>query len=310
MKLRTKMLTAVLSVLLLCGCSGKSAANGTGNYYASPAANETAGYMDTADYYAESENGTVIPEGQKLVYTGSMTIESKEYDDTKAYLKNKTAEYGGLIEYENEYSNGYDYYGNYNSSRRSLNMTIRIPSESFYKFIEETEGSWAVTRRSTNIDNITRQYNDTAIAAEALEVQERKLLEMMEQAVSIDDMIAVESRLSEVQRDLAQLKSRLNSMDTDVAYSTLSVDLVEVVVYTEHHQSYFEQAADTFKDGISSFVEFLRNSSLTLIYLFPYLILLAALIAVYRFLKKKFGVKLPSFRRKNRKEKEKDHTIV
>ena len=72
------------------------------------------------------------------------------------------------------------------------------------------------------------RYNDQSILIESLEKQETRLLEMMDKAETIEDMITIESRLSEVQTQLNQARNTLAGYDTDIDYSTINVQIEEV----------------------------------------------------------------------------------
>ena len=93
------------------------------------------------------------------------------------------------------------------------------------------EGSGKVTNRSTNVENISRQYADNEAVITALRKQEERLLEMMDKAETIEDMIAIEARLTDVQTELNRKLSYKSSMDTDVEYSTVHLYINEVAEY-------------------------------------------------------------------------------
>ena len=69
------------------------------------------------------------------------------------------------------------------------------------------------------------------------------LLKMMEKAESIQDMIAVEERLTEVQSELAWYEESLTGMDNQVDYATVTVSLREVKEYSESPEAGFGEKA-------------------------------------------------------------------
>ena len=302
--MKNKMILPLTAFLLLTGCSSSmTAATGYDNDTLKEVSVENAGAY-SYDSYADRELPETQESSEKLVYSGSLSIETKTYEDTVSFLRNKVEAYGGMIENEEEYSGGYDYYGSLSDDSRNLSMTVRIPSGSFYEFIDEAEGTCVVTLKRTSVENITQSYNDTEITLEALEKQEQMLLDMMDQAQTIDEMISVESRLTEVQTELSQIQYQLNSMDTDIAYSALNISVSEVVTYSESKTSFLQDVHDAFLEGFASFGDTVRGLVLLVIYLIPYLLVLALII----FLLKKIKFKLPFSKKK--KQKEKDHTIV
>lgn len=56
---------------------------------------------------------------------------------------------------------------------------------------------------------------------------------MLKSADKIEDMITVEARLTEVQTELNKQKTLLSSMDMDVDYSTINLNIEEVLEYSQ-----------------------------------------------------------------------------
>ena len=246
--------------------------------------------------------GKVRPE--KLVYTGNLTVETTDFSATLARVKENITQMGGFIESEDDSDDAYGWYmDGYRKSSSTLRTYIqaRIPSARFYEFLDGVEGDSAkVTSRSVNVQNISRRYSETATTIESYEIQERRLLEMMEDAKRVSDMLEIEARLSEVQGYLKQYRNSLADMDTDVAYSTVSISIREVGIYTRPEATSFgdklkESFSDgiwRFRNGVESFCVWLAGSFLQLIL---YIIILWLIIVIIK--------KLVRRRRSSGKEK-------
>ena len=226
-------------------------------------------------------------DGQKIVYTGSLRMQTLEYDKSAASIRQKIREAGGFSESESERDNNYNWY--YPNSRsgntRYLSITARIPSEKFESFLDSLSGDGKIMSRSVNAENISQVYANKESYKKALEKAQERLLAMMDKAETIEDMITVEARLSEVERQLNVYRTDLAAMDKDVEYSTVYIELEEVKRYTEEVvvTPFGEQVKYAFNDAIDSFKEFCQGIVLFVVRYFPYLILLAiALILVIR----------------------------
>ena len=231
----------------------------------------------------EQPNGLLNQE--KLVYTGNLTVETTAFGETLSRIKQTIQEMGGFIEWESDNDNSYGWYREdytKSSSTLSASLQVRIPSGRFQEFLDGIEGEGAkVTSRYVNVENISRRYSETALSIESYEIQERRLLEMMEEAKRVSDMLEIEARLSEVQTSLKQLKNNLSSMDTDVAYSTVSIYLQEVGIYSQPKATTFgEKVQEAFSDGIHGFVDGVQNFALWLIRNLFSLLLLAVIVVV------------------------------
>ncbi len=288
MKPMQKIIVSAAAFIMLAGC---------GNTAGTTSMMTTEGIADTKNYdiaaaEAPAVNGAGTAEtaitGDKLVYTGSISLETLDYDTTVSEVRSRIEEYKGIIENENESSSNYDWYQNDNDGydRRYLYLTVRIPTESYEKFLDEMEGSGHVVSKSSNVENISRQYNDNSIEIEALEKQQTRLLEMLDQAQSVEDMVTIESRLSEVETQLNQKKSYQAQMDTDVEYSTVNIDISEVNQYTPSEDHPLGNFGKRFVDGVKSgwhdFLWFLQELVIFLVGHIPHIALLAGIVVLIK----------------------------
>jgi hypothetical protein len=168
----------------------------------------------------------------------------------------------------------------------TLYLTIRIPTENYEDFLAGLEGSGRVVSRNVWVDNITRSYYDQKAVLKALEVQEERLLDMMDKAETIEDMIAVEARLTEVQTQLNQARTTLSGMDFDVAYSTVNLTIEEVTRYVpqETSTSFLERLKETCIDAAYTFLGALQSLLFALIYLLPYAAAILLIFLLVRFI--------------------------
>ena len=321
MKKRVKLIACIMAAAVFaagCGAGGGSASSSAamapsadmaaGNFYTEGKASEEYGYeyaeapaeAETADMdenRAATEEPVDPPEPggneidpkaleEKLVYTCDISIETLEFENSATALRNSIKQFGGIISSESTWDNDYRwYYNDYGktSGTLTLSMTVRVPSGKYQEFLASLEGvGGKVRNRSMNVRNITKTYNDQSVLIQSLETQEKRLNEMMDKAETIEDMITVEARLTDVQTQLNQARTRLSSMDTDVAYSTINITLTEVVKYTNVSvtRTFGERLAATFGDSWESFLGFLEDVLFALIYLLPYAIVAGVIIAI------------------------------
>lgn len=319
---KTKGTFLLLAAAVWLGGCGKAAGSADSAYYNSGYMAESPAYAsdsdnakteEAAEYdYAGAGNGTISPDnsnaqetGEKLVYRGSLNIQTKDYEDSASKLRALVREYNGLIESEEEYEEGSYYTGSETKKLWALYTTVRIPTDRYSDFMSGSAEIGNVVSRSSSAENISRRYNDVSAQIEALEKQQTRLLEMMDEAKTIEDMIAVEDRLSEVQYQLNSLKTNRESMDTDIAYSTISVALREVRVYAEVNESFLQRLGNRLGNGFVKFGDDVQALILGFAGALPYLLVLAVILIVL----KKTGVfsrlhiRMPKiFRKKNQNE--------
>ncbi len=264
------------------------------SYVESPAAG-------TPEVKAEDESGAsgnnAVIDQSKIVYTANIRVESLEYDESKTRIRAAISEAGGFIESESESDNSYGWYNeNASSGTRTLYMRIRVPSASFESFLSGMDGVGKVMSRSTNAENISKRYASTKTYIESLEIEQKRLLEMMDQAVEIADMIMIEERLTEVESSLNDYRTQLASMDTDVSYSTVDLQLTEVRRYSStpvERKSFVTRLLETIDDAWSSFLGFMEGLLYVIIYLIPYAVIIAVIALIVRACRKAYLKKHP-----------------
>ena len=239
---------------------------------------------DGSVYTAEQDSGEITLSNDKLVYTCNMEIETTEYAETVAAIREKIREYGAIIEYESESdSNRYWYYedNRKTSGTMYLSWTIRVPVAKYDAFVSDAGTMGKLISKSQNVDNISRQYHSTEARIEALEKEEKRLNEMMDAAETIEEMIYIEERLTDVEYELNTNRTSLASMDVDVAYSTVNMNVREVLVYTSTPAptvTFGQRVKEAFRDSWKGFTSFCEGLLIVIIHLLPFLF--AALVIV------------------------------
>ena len=305
-----KILALCLSLLMLlslCACASKNSASAPMAYYKTDAAGAAeafeyeeaayAGYsqnagLSTADtaVYARgagtgAADGGELPEEDpaKIIYTANVTVETTEFDAALGKVGALVERFGGWIEASSV--NGANYYdiSRGRSSTRSANYTLRIPGERFDELMGSLTELGNVPYTHIYTENVTAQYYDTQARMTAYQTQEARLLEMMEVAESVEDIILLEDRLSELRYQIESLQSSLNNWDRRVSYSTVSLQLNEVREYTPEtpvQLGYGERLARAFRDGLSAVGSFFKDFLLWFIEALPTLVILAVLLLV------------------------------
>lgn len=318
----------VASILILSGCGAKSMSM-TDTSAEAPAAEPVMPqesysyesgyndemYMESAEapageeeYYTEegkvsSTAGieSVGATSQKLIKTVSMSMETKEFDTLLENIRSKVEELGGYIE-SSEIS-GSSYYSL--QGNRYAWMTLRIPADKLDGFVTIVSELGNVTNKNESVQDITLQYVDVESHKKALETEQTRLLELLEKAESMEDIIAIESRLSEVRYELQSYGSTLRTYDNQVNYSTVSINISEVERVTPviEERTFFEEVQYRLSDNLYDIGQGMRNFAIWLISSLPYLFIWAIIIVVFVFVVRKLIRKKPLFGRKKKEQK-------
>ena len=303
MKKILSLLLAVLMALSFCACGASSEfkAESAADYsYAerSEAPAATAVTM-MAEEYGSGANGLAASDAMpdapssgssdinpdKIIYSADTTIETTEFDETIAGLNELIAQYDGWI--ESSSVNGANYYSKSrgSASNRSASYTVRIPSENFQTLMNSLSTLGNIPYTHTYTQNVTAQYYDTQARMNAYKAQETKLLEMMDLAESVEDIIAIEDKLTDVRYMIESLQSSLNNWDRRVNYSTVDISVNEVSAYTPSAPvkvSYGERLVNSFVGSVKGAVEFFKDLLVFIVSMIPTLVILALLFFVFR----------------------------
>jgi len=210
----------------------------------------------------------------KLIKTVNISLQTKELDALLEELKAYVTEYEGYIEYSNIYGIGLE-------NLRSGNLTIRIPVEHLEVFVEKTRAAGTVTNISESTVDVTLEYVDVENHKKALEIEQERLYEILEQAETVEELIAVEQRLSQVRYEMEWYTTSLNTYDNQINYSTVDIYLVEVERISKvEEEGIWAQIKSKFSDNIYS----MANGAKSLFVWFagstPYFLALAIVVVV------------------------------
>jgi hypothetical protein len=226
----------------------------------------------------ESTSDPLADKNVKLIWRANMEIETLDFNAMIEGMNQSVAEFGGYI--ESSYVEGGERLNGYNRNRYG-NFTIRIPASNLDAFLNQMGSIGNVISRSKSSENITLEYADNEARKATLELEEQKLMELLEQATILEDIITLESRLSEVHYLLDGYASTLRKYDDLVDYSTVTIYVNEVQKMTETKAATLpERIAAGFSDSLYDLKVFAGDFVVLVIGRSPILLIWAVVIAV------------------------------
>ena len=211
---------------------------------------------------------------RKLVYRADVSAETKDFERAKADLDSLVAEVQGYVESSDLTGSSYGGGGN-----RRLSYTVRVPADSLQGFLAKLEELVNVVSNSTYMEDITGSYFDTQARLNALEQEEKRLLELLEKAETLDEIIQLEDRISNVRYEIESLTSQMKIYDKEVAYSTVSIFLEDVTEYSAK-SSFGSRTWEAFTGGWNSFVSTVQSVIVALIWFLPFLVVGGAVVII------------------------------
>lgn len=217
-------------------------------------------------------------EGRKVIKTVNIVSETKSFEETLSAIEREIAALGGYVQSSNIYGKTYDHY-----SDRRASYTLRIPAESLDSFIFKVGGFVNVTNKTEKVDDITNTYTDIESRLNALKVEEARLLELLSKGNSLSDLLTIEQRLSEVRYEIESYTARIRNYDTLIAFSTVNLEIHEVVDYTPEpikNPTFGERIGKAFSESWKEFADGCKNFAVWFVYSLPSMITFVVIVAI------------------------------
>lgn len=255
------------------------AADGAAAYdEAYAAAGETASFRDTGAGLTSETPMEQVSSNRKLIRNVTLHLETTGFDELLQSVRQTVNSFGGYIEQSDV--SGTSISSDY-SNQRYAYLCVRVPSDKMDGFLNQVGEQANVTNRSENIQDVTLQYTDIESRKKSLTIEQERLWDLLEKADSLDGVIALESRLSEIRYQLESMESQLRTYDNLVDYSTVFLNIDEVKVFTATNPSSIaERIQKGFQQNLSDVKNLLINFFVWFISALPILAVLAIIIAI------------------------------
>lgn len=237
--MKKKTCLALCLVLLLlasaCGGGGNATAPSGGN---SPAASAPAEAPDSGfQNYVEdlvTESGQIDSAvyqnpNAKLIRRAELYIQTEQFDQSVEALNKLVGDCGGYFENASLYGGGRrDAYAS-----RSGEYVVRVPSDKYSQFFSGAGNLGYVTNSTESSEDVGEQYYDIEARLKTQRTKQERLLALLEKAETMEDIIALESALSEVEYQIESYSSDLNRYDGLINFATFRIYLSEVGQVTQ-----------------------------------------------------------------------------
>ena len=202
------------------------------NYYTmdvAPAMRMSAKVSNESFDMVQEDIEEVISNEKKIIKNYNISGETKTFDQSYQILLDEIKKLDGVVDNQS--------IDNQNISKdkkqKYLYMSVRIPVANADKFNKFLDNNINILSRSESQEDITDNYNDTKLRIETLKQEQTRLNELFSKATTVDELVKIENRLSEISYEIQRLEKRINGFDKKVDYSTFNINISEVILYTE-----------------------------------------------------------------------------
>lgn len=182
-----------------------------------PAVSSPSGEYKSLEDRSKIEGSSLKLE-RKIIQNASLNLEVKDPDETNDSIIKETSKLKGYIASSSKVD-----------TRRGVKIYIevKIPSNKLIDFLSFIERLGNVKNLETNTEEITSEYYDVKARLGNALSQKNQLLEIMEKAKTVDEILKVQKEIDLVQERIEQFQGQLKLWDDLVDFSTVRIDIVQ-----------------------------------------------------------------------------------
>lgn len=218
---------------------------------------------------------------RKLIKTVSLTMETRTFDSLKSKMEESISSFGGYIENSSfdapQSGQQYRYYY----------LCVRIPAEHLDDFVGRAGEMGTVTNKTENVEDVTLDYVDKTAYKESLQTEYERVTALLEKAEDLDQILALESKLSELRYEINSYESKLRTYDNQIDYSTVHIYISEVEYEQEISNTVGSRIKSGFQSSLFAVRDFFVNTFVFLVSNLPVILLLAVIAVILVMILKK-----------------------
>ena len=200
MKLMTWMTAVIITGMgLASGCVSSA--------YRSPRA---AGVDFAASVDADGSEAVVE---RMMVWRADLSLEVGSISNALDAVSEIARSSGGYVEQKSGYS------------EKRGRARIRVPATSLSRTLSSLESLGSVKSRSVSGEDVTEQYVDIEARLKNRMVLRDRLQQLLNKAVDVKDVLAIEKELNRVQGDIDSMQARMKVLKEKVDFATIELTL-------------------------------------------------------------------------------------
>ncbi|WP_196894187.1 DUF4349 domain-containing protein [Aureivirga marina] len=153
-----------------------------------------------------STEQNVLENKRKIIYNAYINLSIKEFDSAAVRIENIIKSKKGFI------------------IESSLNETkCRVPENLLIETLDELETLGKVRYKNIEGKDVSESYYDAQTRLENAEAAKAKYLKLLDKAVSVQDILAIEKEIERLNEKIELLKSKIENINYLSTYSTIRI---------------------------------------------------------------------------------------
>ena len=215
---------------------------------------------------------------RKIIRNANLSLKVADFSAAYQRLNELAVVYGGYVVSGDAYS--YD-----GEKMLSGYVMLRVEAGRLDEALAEIESLGKVENRNISAQDISMEYYDIAGRLNQYQIQEKRLLEILAKAETVEDLITVERELTQVRAQLESLQGQLRYYDQMTALSSINVNLYQPDVNTQTVRlsgwpGLWQDIREGFISGVNALIRGLSSLIIGFARLLPLLLLIALVVIV------------------------------
>lgn len=267
------VLIGLVPFMLAPGCGGASGVRTT--FEVNDGAEK--GPAGQPDKPAPNDEAGTIP--RKIVYTGTLEIRVKDFDETVNAITSVLENYKGYIAKSDMTIDI--------GSRRQAKWTLKVPVDQFRPAMNALAALGTTLRNSTDSQDVTEEFVDVTARVKNLKQEEDALNKLMKDASnSLADVLKLRDQIKNVRGDIERAEGRLKFLSSNAALSTINLSIREDSNYQPTPPtagpSFADQIGSRFGDSWQALTNLAKDAFLLLVGLAPWSPVILVVVLVLR----------------------------
>jgi hypothetical protein len=257
---------------------------------------DTAGLSNSSSITLK--DATALQSQDKIIRSFYLDVETQTFDSLITKLDSEIKRLKGYV--ETSQVSGKSIYDD--KGARHASITARIPKNHVDEFVNTVGENANVTNKQESTENVSLQYADIESRKKALEIEQERLFALLEKTDTLENIVTLESRLSDIRYELQNYETTLRTYDNKVEYSTVTLSIQEVEKLTpavEIKQSVGTRIQNGFSNTMFRLSEGCKNFVVWFVVNLPYLVIWAVIILLAVLIVKKVRKKIDKLEKNN-----------
>lgn len=219
---------------------------------------------------------------RKLIKEGRVDFETDDISTTRKNIFEAVKKYKGYVSSDQEFKS---------QDRISNTVIIRVPSEDFDNLLKDAlQRIDKFESKEINVLDITEEFLDIQARLKTKKELENRFHELLKQAKTVTEIVEIEKQVGQLRSDIESIEGRLNYLQNQVSYSTLTITFYQKLPYQTEFGPKFKSG---FKSGWDNLILFF----IVMINIWPFILIGLVLLIGIRVYRRRNGINMRTIKK-------------